>query len=149
MELYCNQHNLQFHHRMTIYKSIIRSQIDYGIPIITYTKDDIDKLERDQCYALKRILRLNRSTYDSTMRTVLNIPSIKNRIDNLKIGFMYTLRNNKTNRCLAATVFNELWIRQQISCKEFHSLQPLAEAKKILENHNLNSLFSKNNDNRN
>ncbi len=145
MEIYCDSFNLNLQHRMIIYKSIVRSQIDYGIPVMYISKSLRNKLEKDQEYALKRILKINSAVNYQTMLSVLDILSISDRIDKLKIGFFYKLRNNNSERCLAKKVFENLWKKPSVSCVNIEKIQPMAELKIIMSKHNFKGLYDKNN----
>ncbi len=45
MQHYCAEKNLTGKHRLIIYKSIVRSQFDYGTAITNYNTEEIKKME--------------------------------------------------------------------------------------------------------
>ena len=58
----------------------MRARIDYGAPVICYTDDEIKTLEKDQIRALKRLLKLNYRTQETTPLAVTIIPIMAHRL---------------------------------------------------------------------
>ena len=145
MEAYCTANNLNTQHRLIIYKSIIRSQIDYGLPVMFINKKTRETLDKDQNYALKRIMKIDKAVEYQTILSVLDILSVSNRIDKLKMSLFYKLSKTDPKRSLAGTVFNHLWNNPMMSKVDIDKLQLMAEFHKIMNTHNLSGLFDINN----
>ena len=86
---------------------MVRSQLDYGIPIINYHDYEIKKMEEMQEKAIKQLLKIDYNTAYHTMLTVLNIPTIKHRIDTMKLCFWFKIREEKEHS-MAHTVCTEM-----------------------------------------
>ena len=104
---YCNEKQINYRNRLLLYKSIIRSQIDYGIPVLNYNKKEIKRLQQLQDRALSRMTRMNPNTHSTTANAVHKIPSIRNRIHTMKLNFYMKLQKQKTNS-MAHMVYKQL-----------------------------------------
>ncbi len=146
MKHFCDKYNLNTSHRIIIYKSVIRSQFDYGTSIINYTKEDIRKLDMYQCMVLKNLLNIRKEINYHTLVYVLDIPTMKERINTIKINFCYKLRNNNSERSIAKKIFDELFENNKLEKTHRKSDPPIIEYKSILNNYELGPLFTRNND---
>ena len=84
---YADINQLKAFNKLILYKTVIRAQINHGVPIIHYKNDEIKKLERDQIKALKRLLKLNYHTSDETVLAITEMPTIQHSLAKLKTKF--------------------------------------------------------------
>ncbi|MCP4141338.1 MAG: hypothetical protein GY755_13825 [Chloroflexi bacterium] len=146
MQHFCDKYKLNTKHRIIIYKSVIRSQFDYGTSIINYSNEEINKLDYYQCIVLKKLLNINKDINYHTLLYILDIPTMKERINTIKIKFCYKLRNNNSKRSMAKKIFDELFDNKNLEKTHKKQTAPIIEYKKILQNYNLSPIFSRNND---
>ena len=117
--------------RLTLYKSVIRAQLDYGVPVLNYNNKEIKRLEELQNTAMTRLLRINHQTHPSTINAINNIPTIRNRLQTLKLGFYMKLQQHKPNS-LSHMVYNELANTTQRRPRHRNRLPPMVEARNIM-----------------
>ncbi len=146
MNQFCDENNLNLKHRLAIYKSMIRSQYDYGTHIIDYSKHDIEKLEWYQNIVIKSLLNIKKEIDYKTMLIALELPSIENRIDKSKICFFYKIRNSKENRSMAKKVFDTLFDNKTAINTIKKQTPPIINYEKIMKKNEAKALFTRNND---
>ena len=79
------------HGKLTLYKTVVRAHMDFVVPVISCTKNKLDKLEKDQIKAIKTLLKLNYYTADKTMLAITKSTTIRHRMATLKTKFWLTL----------------------------------------------------------
>lgn len=99
---YVKRHSSEFKNLdsiMLLYCALVRSILEYGSPIWSpYTNSTIEIIERVQkrflrFVAYKLIITINQHDYTS-IRSLLNLPSLASRRDSADISFLYKLINN-------------------------------------------------------
>ncbi len=146
MKQFCKDYGLSNHHRVIIYKSVIRSQFDYGTHIINYTKEEIKKFENYQHLVLKNLLDINKDIDYHTLLYILDIPTINCRIQTIKSNFFFKLKNNSDPRSMAKQVFDELYNNHIIPFGNMDTITPIAEYKNILLQNKVKPVYYNNND---
>ena len=136
MNIYCISKKINYRNRLTLCKAIIRSQLEYVIPVINYENREIDRLDDLQNKTLKQILKLNNDTHKTTAYALTNLPLIRNRIHMMKINFYLKLQVPKQNS-LSYMVCRQLCIGQHVRPKHRDRLPPTMEAIKILQQQNM------------
>ena len=136
LNTYCISNKINQKNRLTLYKAIIRSQLEYGIPVINYENNEIDRLDELQNRTLKQIIKLNNDTHKSTTYALTQLPSIRNRIHMMKINFYLKLQTPKRNS-LSHMVYKQLCLGQHLRPKHKDRLPPTVEAIKILQQQNM------------
>ncbi len=90
-------------------------------------------------YALKDLLHINNNTDYKTILAVLDLLSIGNRVNLMKVMFFMKTKKQKQNS-LAHRVCDYLLKQPQLSAADLERIQPLAEYKKIIKDLNLNMI---------
>ena len=93
---WCIKHNIPFEQRLTIYKTVIRSRLEYGQQIIWFTKEQVSELEYLQANMLKRLLQQYRG-YKQTTLLIHDILPLQNRFDILKMQFYIKMKCQTTS----------------------------------------------------
>lgn len=106
MNHFCHVKNIPYIQRLTVYKSVIRSRLEYAAQIIFYDTAMITKLEKLQLTALRTLLDIPTSTPDSVILLTTNILPIKHRLHQLQFNFYIKIRNN--HGTLANKVLNDM-----------------------------------------
>ena len=114
----------------------MRSQLDYGLPVINLNKKEIKQLEDLQHHAIGTPLKLHHSIDKQIILAITNTPSIKHRIDTLKINFHYKLKQPKTNS-VAHRIYKELWNKNIIIMNDTYRLPTLVETDQIIRKYKL------------
>ena len=70
-DYFCKENNLDNKKRLTMYKAVVRSHWDYGMPLIHYTKTEINKLEKVQYKSIYTLLNINKNNDYNTTLTLL------------------------------------------------------------------------------
>ena len=136
LNTYCNNKKISYSNRLTLYKAVIRSQLEYGIPVINYVSREIDRLDDLQNKTLKQILKINSDAHKSTTYVLTNHPSVQNRVHMMKMNFLLKLKQPKQNS-LSHEVYRQLCIRQHLRPKHKERLPPTVEAMKMMEKQNM------------
>ena len=112
---YAEKTQMNTYNKLILYKTVIRSHIDYGVPVIHYKEDEINKLEQDQIRAIKRLLKLNYYATNETILAITEIPTIHHRLAALKTKFWLKLRQKEEDtweqyktRSIATKVFDQI-----------------------------------------
>ena len=141
----CADNNqLNLYNKLTLYKTVVRAHIDYGAPVISYTKSEMDKLEKDQIKAIKRLLKLNYYTTDETVLAITKLTTIRHRMATLKTKFRLKLIQQEDTtwsqhkqRSLATKVFNEIRTGFAIRTQHTKRLPPNVEMYNTLIHYDL------------
>lgn len=93
--------NLTFGARMSIYKSVIAPHFDYCASLL-YLSDasSFDRLQKLQNQAIRAILRCKRLTPIIEMLEALDLLSVKQRVNETTMKFIYKLKNGQLPRYL-------------------------------------------------
>ena len=134
MIAYCNTHQLTTQHRIIIYKSIIRSQLDYGIQVLHLLKKEIKDLENYQERALKLLLNIEHNTSYETLQAITNLPSIQDRYKQLKINFLMKIKQ-PNNRSLAHATFKQ--VKHEQVTDDIPRTAPIPEIEEIMRQHTI------------
>ena len=95
MNHFCHTKQIPYEQRLTVYKCVIRSRLEYAAQIIFYDDIMIRKLEKLQLTALRHLLDIPASTPHSVILLTTNILPIRHRFNQLKLNFYIKLRNNQ------------------------------------------------------
>ena len=136
MITYCNNKQINYHNKIILYKTVVRAQLDYGINIIYYDENEIKDLENEQYQALKRLLKIHRKVNKDTLLAIHQIPTIKQRIHTMKIGFYLKLKQPKNNS-MSYIIYKQITNRQPMRPKHLKRKPPLTEIEQILQHQEL------------
>lgn len=136
MVTHCNSKKIKYKNRLLLYKTVVRAQLDYGIPVINHDHTEIQRLEELKNRAVTQMLKINQDSHHSTVNAINNLPSIRNRIQTMKVNFYLKLQVPKPNT-LSHLVYRELCKGHQIRPQHKDRLPPLVEANKITQEQNL------------
>ncbi len=143
MKHFSTQHQLNIHHRVQIYKAIIRSQFDYGAHILNYKETDIQKLENYQHQTLIHLLGLNPQIHYRTLIYALHIPTIKERIHKAKANFFFKLKKSDNQNSMAKKVFQILQ-PNPFQYRNYFDYTPTENYIQTLKHYNLDPLIQNN-----
>ena len=131
--------------RIALYKSAVRSQLDYALAILPYTQEEIEKLDDDQIRAIKKLTKIDYNTDRDTVLSIFDIPSIPHRIIQMKATFYLKTQKHK-NQSLAHTVMNELIQNPQMRTTDRLRQPPTLYTQNMLKKYDMYHLLSLNND---
>ena len=102
MASFCSKYHIPEDRRVSIYKTVVRSRLEYGCQIINYDPEWLRELEQLQIQCLKRLMpsALHKASNESILLT-FNLETIQSRFDTLKIQFYHKLtiaRNSLANK---------------------------------------------------
>ena len=119
MNQFCHAKQIPYEQRLTIYKSVIRSRLEYGAQIVFYDDVMIRKLDKLQLTALRHLLDIPSSTPDSVILLTTNILPIQHRLHQLQLNFYIKLRN--TQDTLAHKVLTNI-LSQPLHLKRYSNI---------------------------
>ena len=128
---YCTQNQINFTNKTNLYKTVVRAQIDYGIPVINYNDKEIKELEEIQQETIKRLLKMHPKGHRTTLLAMNQLPTIENRINTAKLNFYLKLKQPKQNS-LSHLVYRELKKTLLIRAKHIKRLPPITEIDNII-----------------
>ena len=80
-----------------IYKTVIRSQLEYGAQVIDYTNMHVlNKLEELQIQSLRCLLHIPSTTPDAAILISTDILTVENRFNELKMNFFMKQRTSES-----------------------------------------------------
>ena len=107
MTNYCEKHQVNYRNRIILFKTTIRSQVEYGVPIINYSKKEMQRLEKIQIQALQKLMKIHPKTAPTTTLAIANIQTLQHRMDTMKINTYLKVKQNK-ERSVSHDVQTEL-----------------------------------------
>ena len=139
MTTYCEKHQVNYKNRILLYKTTIRSQVEYGVPIINYSKNEMKRLENIQIQALQKLMKIHRKTAPTTTLAITNIQTLQHRMDTLKIKAYLKMKQNK--ECsLSHDVQTELRNCTPTRNKHTNRVPPHTEVHQIMYKYRLEGL---------
>ena len=140
MIVYCQDNQISTYNRLLLYKTIVRSQLDYGIPVINYTNNEKKRLEREQINSLRILLQLDSKTNEHTLLAITDVPTIKHRIDTMKMSFYLKLKQGHTQSLAQKIVQQHI---QQPTIVKTHKtrIAPIAEFLSIFRKYKHQGLY--------
>ena len=97
MHYLCNHYNIPRDQRVNIYKTVIRSQLEYGAQVIDYTNPELlQELEKLQLTSLRCLLHIPSTTPDAAILISTDILTIENRFNELKLNFFMKQRTSES-----------------------------------------------------
>lgn len=112
-----------------VYKSFIRSTLEYGIGLTVLEKEHLNKLQLVQNTCLRSIMSCHRTVSIKALHRCLNIETMEHRNHQLNISFAARLHNSKDSRMPAVNMWwNKVTDRDSKSlaviCKNKNPLWP-------------------------
>ena len=92
MQHFCKQYDIPTDQRLTIYKSVVRSRLEYAAQVIFFDDIQIQQFEALQLVCLRQLLELPYSCFDPMVLLSTNILPLKHRFYELKINFFIKLK---------------------------------------------------------
>jgi hypothetical protein len=88
--------------KIAVYKSFIRSKLEYGLAILEYTKKQVDEIDKVQREALCDMLGVPRNSSASTLRVLTGLVTLEQRQNILRAKFISKCieNENDTSRLL-------------------------------------------------
>ena len=80
-----------------LFKALVLSVIDYGLGLTTFSRAQIERLERIQNEGMRIVLGCPRNTSVTAMRYMLDLPSIAERHKISQVKAMFTVARNTTH----------------------------------------------------
>ena len=74
--------------KVAVYKSFIRSKLEYGLAILGYSKKQVDELDKVQREALCDMLGVPRNSSASTLRVLTGLATLEQRQNILRAKFI-------------------------------------------------------------
>ena len=100
MKDFCRSYRIPYEQRLTIYKTVIRSQLEYGAQILFYQNQKlINQLEKLQSHALRSLLDIPDSVPDAAILFINDVLPIHNRFDELQLNMFVRLKQSKHTLC--------------------------------------------------
>jgi hypothetical protein len=97
--------------KVAVYKSFIRSKIEYGMAILQYSKKEIDDLDKIQRETLCDLFSLSRNSSANTLRIITGLVAMQERQSILQAKFILkSLESEKDPTTLLPKV--TLWMRK-------------------------------------
>ena len=103
---FCEVKQIPYSQRITIYKSVIRSQLEYAGQIIFYDDQQFRDINRLQLYTLRKLLHIPYSTPDALVYLTTNILPLEHRFHQLQLNFFSKLRMSRST--LPGTILSHI-----------------------------------------
>jgi len=101
---FCREYKFIPAQRLTVYKSVVRSRIEYAAQVVMFTPEQIQQFETIQQHALKKILDVPQNFAEIAILMAHDVLPIKFRFDLLKLRFVCRLQHSQSK--MVRDIFN-------------------------------------------
>ena len=96
MNFFCHTRNIPFWQRITIYKSVIRSRLEYASQVIFYEAHHIREIDKLQLFILRRLLNIDSNVPNECVFLSTGILPFNHRLHQLQLHFFAKVCNATT-----------------------------------------------------